>query len=541
MDKPEYSAVPALVRQLQQCIETQGSRVGFHLIALLAREEAVTLRVADMQKATFEIDVRSRVDEKAYRFGEKLNCSYRSTDDEQSKLALQAICDHIVSSESEYMALFALGRGAKGVSGAEAVLPALMLPLLAEACASIGVDELACTAQTRSAIGVRAKRKGDTLALVIKPRGSERNPYWSGKSIDVCIEELPLKSQSKALLNELIEIVMANELEGAVALQALGASQASGENQTALKIGQLSTVQYFDPLAQVAADAAGTNLAVLYLRSPCFANCVFCGEHTTRDYSLVDVDSVLSNIAKNCKPEQKVLIVGWEPLSHPGVPEMIAACRAAGAREVELMTTGVPLDDRTLVDALISAGLTSIAVPLYSHEGPTNDDIMRKPGAFASTVSGLDRIAQFCEVHVHSLILRQNLEHIDPLFDFVSKRWNATFVAGPVRAKESFSDIAPSYDEIRRVVKQAPVIAMPLCLYPRMIDHQDFDSARPLQHTIRAMADCMRFYFSQGLRHMDSCARCSYRDACLGIIPEQLTIERDLKLAPFVAASKVQI
>lgn len=232
-------------------------------------------------------------------------------------------------------------------------------------------------------------------------------------------------------------------------------------------------------------------------------NCIFCGEMTTRDYVFSDPHEVIRSIQERGRGLDTVAIAGYEPLSHPGVLDMIAACREVGIPQVELMTTGIPLGDRQLCDALVRAGLTSAVVPLYSDVEDENDFVMRRRGAWRATLRGLDRLHELgCCIHLHTLIARQNLHAIDRLYRFATARWGASFVAAPPRNKTkstNYEDIAVRYADLAEAVREAPVVGMALCCNPRMQAHPDLDRAWPLQLTLGSMSDLMRFYFMQGL------------------------------------------
>lgn len=278
---------------------------------------------------------------------------------------------------------------------------------------------------------------------------------------------------------------------------------------------------------------AREHTAVLLLTSPCLADCVFCGQETTRRFTLEPIEDVLEGLRRDAPLYERVLVVGFEPLTHPGVVAMIETCREAGVREVELMTSGVALATAGSVRALVDAGLTHVAVPVYAPDAATNDLIMRRAGAFELTVRALDSVAGAgIEVFVHSLLLAGALEGIDRLQAVAKQRWGARFAAAAPRSKSSYSEIAPAYSDVNAAVHEAPVIGMPLCLVPRMLAHPDLEPGRPLQLTLRELAESMRSYFMQGLVYPEACRGCAARRACTGVLADQLLLEPQLPLAP---------
>jgi MoaA/NifB/PqqE/SkfB family radical SAM enzyme len=292
---------------------------------------------------------------------------------------------------------------------------------------------------------------------------------------------------------------------------------------------------FYFPIGRLTPVPHNRNHALIYLTSPCYANCVFCGEETTQKYVFSDVSAVLRSIRDRSFEPTKVWIAGFEPLSHPGVPDMVAECRASGISEVELMTTGLPLGNLRTAEALLAAGLTSVAVPLYADEPHLNDLLMRRSGAFDATVRGLDFLHERgCQIHLHSLVLRQNLSAIDRIDKLAHERWNATFVAAIARQKTNFEHTFVALESLDSAVRHAPVLGAPFCFLPRMKDHPDVTLERPLQQTLVAMSDVMRPYFSQGLVQEAPCAGCKYRHACTGVTAEQRKFEPGFSLRPFL-------
>ncbi len=273
--------------------------------------------------------------------------------------------------------------------------------------------------------------------------------------------------------------------------------------------------------------------AALLLTSPCLADCVFCGQETTHSFTLEPVEDVLAAIRRDAPLYDRVIVIGFEPLTHPGVVAMIAACREAGVREVEVMTSGVALGTPGMVRALVDAGLTHVAVPLYAPDPAVNDLIMRRAGAFDLTARALDALAEAgVETFVHSLLLAVALDGIDRLQGLVKQRWGARFAAAAPRSKTAYATIAPLYRDVDAAVRETPIVGMPLCIVPRMLAHPDLQPDRPLQLTLGELAESTRSYFMQGLVHPEACAGCAARHACTGVLPEQLAHEPQLPIVP---------
>lgn len=359
----------------------------------------------------------------------------------------------------------------------------------------------------------------DAGEVHVRPVRAERQPYAAGAHLAARVEGVEVVRA----LHDVALAIVAHEAEVlSAAAAALGPAPASA-GPVGVPPGRL----FRHP------GAGGRSLGIVALTSPCYANCIFCGQETTREWTFADTGALLESVSARDFAPEKVVVVGWEPLSHPGVLDLVAALRSTGVREVELMTTGVPLGDDRLVDALVAAGLTSVAVPLYSHLEHVNDLVMRRAGAYRATLRGLERLRRASvELFVHALVLRQNLHDVDPLCALVRDRLGARFVAAPARSKGRYADTAFPYAALEGAVRVAPVVGAPLCLVPRMAEDPDLDLGRPLQETHRDVADAMRGYFMQELTQAPECGGCTLRRACTGYVRSQAAFEPGMRVRP---------
>lgn len=460
-----------------------------------------------------------------YRRGERYDISYRAHDNVNFGI-VDAVCDHFTKIED--ILLDALQEHALrpqqrvGADSGQA-------PIEIDLRSISGLSD-----RLRHLPGVRAQlrheRKGNfdlqidlpdapasNPALRLRPVASTHNPLLAGNSLEITMSDAAAGSPHAPALYSFAKDLLAAE-------------DALLERISPLDV---QDTQLRFPVGRLSRFPIGSDIGMIFLTSPCFANCIFCGERTTERYAFSQLGSIVDSVTARTFSPRLVCIAGFEPLSHPGVAQLIAECRRSGIEEVELMTTGIPLADRQLVDSLVEAGLTSVAVPLYSHDEDTNDLIMRRAGAFRATMDGLDALcAAGVRIHLHALVLRQNLDHIDAIAALAKNRFAASFVAAPARNKESYPHTAFAYAELAKI-RSARVLGAPFCFLPRMKDDPDVDRTRPLQHTLKPMAETMRAYFSQDLVQTDACSTCTYRHACTGIVGEQLTFEPKLRLTPF--------
>jgi len=496
-----------------------------------------------------------------YRRGRQLSVSYRGRVEPADVAVVDRICEAILRSEATLtpalvgLAVEGEGNDARPSSEQANTEEAIPSPQGEERAEIDGSRWPVLAGALGSALGTtpRLFSGGQTdlvlevdlgdepLRLIVGPRARWRNPYVAGDVLAVSLDAgaVPSDHAGRRTMSQIARLIVEHEEELSHAdprLRPGGVDPEPDDGAVYFPVGKLTPVRASLPIPDK--SCVSDDIGMLFLASQCFANCTFCGEATTNNARLSDPRRVEASIRQCSHALTRVIIAGHEPLSHPGILGMIAACRDTGASSVELMTTGIPLADTHQARALVAAGITSVAVPLYSHDAISNDLIMRRHGAFDATLKGLDTLAALgVTVHVHSLVIQANLHDIDEIGSFVAARWHATFVASAIRDKRAYATVAPNFEDIAAAVSEAPVFGVPFCFMPRMAAHPDVELDRPLQYTIKAIADCMRVYFAQGLVQTEDCQRCIYRLCCKGAAPAQLRQRPELRLRPVEAGA----
>jgi hypothetical protein len=400
----------------------------------------------------------------------------------------------------------------------------------------LSLSRMTLTYNENNGMTFETEINNDTVKIDIHSLGAMHNPFVHGRYLAFTIGTDCLPTESYPAFSSCLSILLKHEAALSDLLRDISQERFSSDllrsNASLFQTGKLLALD--ELISDEEKLFPPGDIGLIYLSSPCFANCVFCSERSTEYYTFSVVEDVLESIEKRTFDLRKAIICGYEPLSHPGVPQMISVCRATGISEVELMTTGIPLGDRFLTKALVEAGLSSVVVPLYACDSTLNDLIMRKRGAFANTCNGLDQMRHAgVQIFLHSLALPQNLAELDPLYTMSLERWDSRLVASPPRRKIAEQECLFSYSEAERQVRQTPLLAVPLCLHPRMADHPDVRLDRPLQVSLRGVADTMRYYFSQGLVQEEPCAKCRFKIACKGILAHHLEKLPKPVLRPF--------
>ncbi|MCB9738066.1 MAG: radical SAM protein [Deltaproteobacteria bacterium] len=163
-----------------------------------------------------------------------------------------------------------------------------------------------------------------------------------------------------------------------------------------------------------------------------------------------------------------------EVLAAGGLPAWVAAARAAGARTIEIETSGVPLARPELARQLRSLGVDGIVVPLYGADADAHDWIAGQAGAQQRTLRGI-RAARGAGLRVRVVlpVLRPTYRGLDQL---VARTLPLGVPAFEIRAPEAlpamlWANPALTAPFVRKATalasaarREVTVVGMPACL-----------------------------------------------------------------------------
>ncbi len=246
-------------------------------------------------------------------------------------------------------------------------------------------------------------------------------------------------------------------------------------------------------------------LSLLMLESPCEGFCSFCANSGVRETPLSPTKRAL-DFARQV--QGGLLCVGGnEPSTHPAFE---AALELARAESVQVMTSGLCLVERA--ERWAGLGVDSVAVPIYSTRGSVHECVTGMD--HGQLTEGLIRARDAgIEVHLHSLVLRSNLNDLGDLSEWCQLTFGRRLVVAPARAKDDVFDYeegAPTLDEVREGLAglEVELLGWPDCVLP----------AHP-----RGGAEVIRVYFhGQARAHGRVCAGCSLREVCAGVVEGEL-------------------
>jgi MoaA/NifB/PqqE/SkfB family radical SAM enzyme/SAM-dependent methyltransferase len=211
----------------------------------------------------------------------------------------------------------------------------------------------------------------------------------------------------------------------------------------------------------------------------CNENCTFCH---TQDVRHVDGpnDEIHDKIERAARlGHTMVVLSGGEPTIRPELLDWAAHVARLGL-DFGLVTNGLRLAYPALVDALIARRLKYVYMSLHGATPDVHNRLVRAD-TFGAARAALDNLAGRVELTINTVVVRQNLDRLRELVDFISGRPNVTLKFSMVQpkggGKSAFEALMPRVSEVAARVKDALDYAVergvsvahdgiPLCLLP---------------------------------------------------------------------------
>lgn len=239
-----------------------------------------------------------------------------------------------------------------------------------------------------------------------------------------------------------------------------------------------------------------------------------------------------------------VVINGGEPTVHPEIISILEDASSRGAF-VYLFTNGLKLSDINFAYSVVEAGVSRIAIPIYSHIAKTHDLLTRHKGSFADTIGGTNNLFSIkkqnrypLEIELKTLVCLVNMNHLPQVVGLIIEKFpqpdyfllSSMYVSDAVFS--SMHAVVPRLSRCTSVLRQSIDIAVAggidVCLYyiPLCI-------LKDQKYAILCNKDRYRsdkdpdFYFDSSVPHGiqldtdsakgENCFRCSFDSSCDGI------------------------
>ena len=280
----------------------------------------------------------------------------------------------------------------------------------------------------------------------------------------------------------------------------------------------------------------------------CNNDCVFCaaGSRETRSLRKRISATQISRILKdfNVGAKDTVVINGGEPTVHPEIISILEDASSRGAF-VYLFSNGLKLSDINFAHSVVEAGISRIAIPIYSHIAKTHDLLTRHKGSFANTTRGIKNLFSIkeqnrypLEIELKTLMCLLNMNHLPQIVRMIIEKFphpdyfllSSMYVSDAVFS--SMHAIVPRLSRCTSVLRQSIDIAVAaglnVCLY-----YIPLCVLKDQKYAVLCSKDRYRsdkdpdFYFDSSVPHGiklktdsakgENCSKCSFDSGCDGI------------------------
>lgn len=177
-------------------------------------------------------------------------------------------------------------------------------------------------------------------------------------------------------------------------------------------------LEVLQPFSRTPSAPFRLDLAVTYR---CNNDCAHCYNARSRDYPEMDTASwkqVMQLAWEQGIPH--IIFTGGEATLRDDLPELIAFAEQQG-QITGLLTNGRRLADGAYLDSLCAAGLDHVQVTLESADPGIHDRMVRSPGAWEETISGIRRALEAgLYLMTNTTMLQENKHTILPTIDFLA-------------------------------------------------------------------------------------------------------------------------
>lgn len=267
---------------------------------------------------------------------------------------------------------------------------------------------------------------------------------------------------------------------------------------------------------------------ILRIANKCKNNCLFC---KNKEIPKSCMDYIEYKIKDNLKNNlEEICIVGNEPLNHPKIIEIIDLCKKYGFKKFEMMTSGMFLSDPKYLKELYEKGVKSFSIPIYSLNSKKHDNIVGRKGDFNKLMKAISNLKKYKNIiiYIHTNLLKQNLNDIREIEEFVKKEITPNFCIIPTRCKASnlpYRELIPNYKKMIEEINTDSLIGFPLCVIEKIQKNKLISSER--------ISNSLKIYvLDQNHIKLKKCKECVLQKKCLGTFREYVNIYGTKEIIP---------
>ena len=225
-----------------------------------------------------------------------------------------------------------------------------------------------------------------------------------------------------------------------------------------------------------------------------------------------------------------IVLTGGEPTTLISLPSIAAACKAAGVKRIGMVTNGRTLSCPGYLKELVSSGINSITISLYSHLPEIHDRLTSTKGSCVQTWKGLSNVTGLTRTgsissQVNIVLCAENIRTAGTTLRMLKILGTDSVtlinLAGSATNIFNYSKIRVLLRELaqRRAAYPDRIVfrGFPLCIFHNgfTAETQDIGGAGGVSRTRLILY--ARIFKKQFIKPPELCRRCSKTSRCNGV------------------------
>jgi MoaA/NifB/PqqE/SkfB family radical SAM enzyme len=279
-------------------------------------------------------------------------------------------------------------------------------------------------------------------------------------------------------------------------------------------------------------------VGLLRLGHNCNEKCLFCTVSLDNERELTTREAKDKMLLLKNEKVNYIIFTGGEPTVRPDLTELIKFAKNCGM-ETELQTNAVLLNEWSMAEKIVKAGVDNALVSLHSHKEEVSEKLTNSPKTFKRTLGGIRNLTKLCKnVKISHVINSMNYKDLSKFVVFIRKSFPQIYYIyfGFVRPNGSALrnkwvvpkisdidlDVYKAFDCCKNSGMQFRAEGIPLCYMQGFEEHSAEVSrlvSEPLfyvgSETLRPGAH--EFIRTNLKRKDERCGYCSLNDICSGV------------------------